>query len=71
MSPALEHVLGYRADALVGKSPLDFLHPDDRPMCRAHFDTVVADSTREHAIEVRGRHADGRWTDNLLALPRY
>jgi diguanylate cyclase (GGDEF)-like protein/PAS domain S-box-containing protein len=75
VSPALEHVLGYRPDQLVGRNLLGFVHPDDRPMCHAHFDTVVADPTREHSIELRARHADGRWrwfelrTTNLLYEP--
>jgi diguanylate cyclase (GGDEF)-like protein/PAS domain S-box-containing protein len=75
VSPALEHVLGYRPNEIVGKDFLDVVHPEDHPMCRAHFDAVLGDTTREHAIEVRGRHADGRWrwfelrTRNLLAEP--
>jgi diguanylate cyclase (GGDEF)-like protein/PAS domain S-box-containing protein len=75
VSPAMEHVVGYRPTDLVGKSLLNLVHPEDRPMCSAHFETVVADPSREHAIEVRGRHADGRgrWfellTTNLLHEP--
>jgi diguanylate cyclase (GGDEF)-like protein/PAS domain S-box-containing protein len=75
VSPALEHVLGYRSDELVGGNLLTLVHPDDGPMCNAHFETVVGDPTREYAIEVRARHADGRWrwfelrTTNLLYEP--
>jgi diguanylate cyclase (GGDEF)-like protein/PAS domain S-box-containing protein len=75
VSPALEHVLGYGPDDLVGRNLLSLVHAEDRPMCHAHFDTVVADPSREHAIEVRGHHADRRWrwfelrTINLLHEP--
>jgi diguanylate cyclase (GGDEF)-like protein/PAS domain S-box-containing protein len=75
VSPALEHVLGYRPADLVGQSLLDLVHPEDRPMCTAHFESVIGDPTREHKIEVRGRHADGHWrwfemlTTNLLHEP--
>ncbi len=75
VSPALEHVLGYRADDIVGSNLLTLVHPDDRAMLHTHFDTVVADPTREYSIELRGRHADGRWrwfelrTTNLLYEP--
>ncbi len=75
VSPALEHVLGYRPEDLIGRTLMTLVHPDDRPMCHAHFDTVVGDPTQEHSIEVRGRHADGRWrwfelrTTNLLYEP--
>ncbi len=75
VSPAMEHVLGYRPDELVGQNLLGLVHPEDRPMCTAHFRTVVGDPTQEHTIELRGRHADGRWrwfelrTTNLLYEP--
>jgi diguanylate cyclase (GGDEF)-like protein/PAS domain S-box-containing protein len=75
VSPAIEHVLGYRPDDLVGGNLLALVHRDDRAMCAAHFETVVADPTREYSIELRGRHADGRWrwfelrTTNLLYEP--
>ena len=75
VSPALEHVLGYKAEELVGENLLELVHPEDRPICAAHFDTVLKTPTRELAIEVRGRHADGRWrwfelrTMNLLHEP--
>ncbi len=75
ISPATEHVLGHKPADLLGGSLLSFVHPEDRPMCQAHFDTVGADPTREHTIELRGRHADGRWrwfelrTTNLLYEP--
>ena len=75
VSPALEHVLGFRPDDLMGRDLLELVHPEDRPMSARHFATVVGDPTREHAIEVRGQHLDGRWrwfelrTTNLLHEP--
>ncbi len=75
VSPAIEHVLGYRVDDLLTGNLLSLIHPEDRPICQSHFDTVVGDPTQEHAVEVRGRHVDGRWrwfelrTRNLLHEP--
>ena len=75
VSPAIEHVLGYRPGDLVGRGLLNLVHPEDRPMCAAHFETVISDPSREHKIEIRARHADGRWrwfeilTTNLLHEP--
>ncbi len=75
VSPAIEHVLGYRVDDLLTGTLITLVHPEDRPICQAHFETVLGDPTQEHAVEVRGRHVDGRWrwfelrTRNLLHEP--
>ncbi len=75
VSPAFEHVLGYGPDDLLDSDLLTLVHHDDRALCAAHFETVVADPTREYSLELRCRHADGRWrwfelrTTNLLYEP--
>jgi PAS domain S-box-containing protein len=55
-SPSHEPVLGYAPDALVGTSPLDLVHPDDRPIAA---EALGADGGL--SAPVRMRHRDGRW----------
>jgi diguanylate cyclase (GGDEF)-like protein/PAS domain S-box-containing protein len=61
VSPAVSHVLGYDETAF-GASPLaSNVHPDDRSLWDAHFEEVLEYPSREHTLELRLRHADGRW----------
>ncbi len=59
-SPAYERLLGYTAEELHESSPLEQIHPEDRPL--------VASATQEarcegvgRRIEYRMRHKDGSW----------
>jgi len=59
-SPAYRKVLGYSQDELIGTSPLEQIHPDDR-------DRVVGAAEKAHLtgrgerLEYRMRHKDGSW----------
>jgi PAS domain S-box-containing protein len=62
VSPATERILGYTAAEVVGRSPLDFVHPDDA----AYLEERMASRFRgggepEALTEVRFRHRDGSW----------
>jgi len=60
-SPSLGAVLGLEAGEMVGRNPIERIHPDDRERVLAAFrDTVQApqDSPR---VQYRSRHADGSW----------
>jgi len=61
ISPSIENALGYSPDFMLGKSVLDFVHPDDRDrVFQVH--TGVAEGARESdASECRFKHADGSW----------
>ena len=62
-SPAIEHVLGYEQDDLVGERAYEIVHPEDRDRIRAGFQALV-DATEEarESFECRIRRADGSWT---------
>lgn len=75
ISPSAEQLLGYTADELVGRSPLDLVHPDDIPKLRQAIDACVAGAKEVLVFELRFRHRDGTWRDfeaigtNLLHEP--
>jgi PAS domain S-box-containing protein len=71
-SPSHERLLGYPPESLVGRTPFDFVHPEDLSVVSQAFDSSVRG--RETAtIEFRCRRADGSWgvfegkARNLLA----
>jgi PAS domain S-box-containing protein len=61
VSPSVERVLGYLAEELLGRSPLELVHPEDELRVQQLF----ADTARPVAImeplRVRLRHRDGSW----------
>jgi len=60
-SPSHERVLGYAPVELVGTSPVDLLHPDDRDAVAALFAEQLLVTGEATPIEHRLRHRDGRW----------
>ena len=61
VSPAVRRVLGRRASDLVGRAPVELVHPDDRaglPELPAAF-LGAGDADLRHTA--RMGHADGRW----------
>ena len=61
VSPAVERVLGYEPDDLVGRDAFALIHPQDTRSTRAAFEDLVADRTGESTVEVRVRDATGDW----------
>lgn len=60
-SPAVERVLGYRPEALLGQSIFAMVHPEDQPVLQellAH-DAGLPRSSRRR--EIRFRHQNGSW----------
>jgi PAS domain S-box-containing protein len=60
-SPSVERLLGYRPEELMGRSALEFVHPDDRTRVAdgiAHGSRIPGHVT---ALEFRFRHKDGSW----------
>ncbi len=60
-SPAIEWMLGYSPEELVGEDAFDYVHPDDLQRVKAAFDEVVKDPERQPSAEYRFRHKDGSW----------
>ncbi len=74
-SPAIERVLGYTPEEVIGTSILALLHPDDVAPARAALaHAPLSDGAPVH-IEARCRHRDGSWRaldtvgTNQLAVP--
>lgn len=61
-SPAVERMLGYGRDELVGRAGFEMIHPDDRPALERELIEHLQDPLRtQRASEYRSRHADGSW----------
>lgn len=69
LSPAVERVLGYRVDELIGKPFIDFVHPDDRNITQEEAEKIQAGKT---SLNFRNRYIrkDGAVVD-LLWFARY
>ena len=60
-SPAVERVLGYKADDRVGLSVFGSLHPDDQAFAEQLLADVIRSTGTMVAGEFRIQHADGSW----------
>src|SRR5262249_9440121 len=60
-SPAVTPMLGYRAEDLVGKSVVSFIHVEDLPTIRTSFSQIMHNPGASIAVEFRLRHFDGSW----------
>ncbi|GIE36542.1 hypothetical protein Ait01nite_095870 [Actinoplanes italicus] len=60
-SPAVERVLGFPVDGVLGRGALDILHRDDRERLAAELETLYATPGTEMTMQGRYRHADGSW----------
>jgi len=74
-SPAVERLLGYKAEDFIGKTPSEFVHPDDLPVIRRAFTRAVRKPGITLQVEFRLRRQDGSWRvveaigNNLLDDP--
>ena len=60
-SPAVERVLGYSSDELLGKNAFDHVHPDDLQRVEMAFVEGLKDPRRRPSVEFRFRHKEGSW----------
>ena len=76
VNPVVERVLGYRADELVGKNALDYMHPDDEGRVSWTLVERQNNSGINPPLEFRVRYADRSWrhvemmSNNLLHDPK-
>ena len=61
VSGALEAVLGYQPEDVVGRSVAEFIHPADFPEVKARFADALGNPGLAAPTEFRIRHADGSW----------
>nr|WP_256418386.1 PAS domain-containing protein [Halorubrum laminariae] len=60
-SPSIEEVLGYEQGSTVGRSPLGYVHPDDRERVTERFYHALTEPDATPTLEYRYRTADGDW----------
>ena len=60
-SPSVEEVLGYEQGSTVGRSPLGYVHPDDRERVTERFYRALNEPDATPTLEYRYRTADGDW----------
>ncbi len=74
-TPSVERILGYQPGYLIGKSPLDLIHPDDIEKVAGDLKEVYQATNPGTPTEFRFRRADGIWIyleaigKNLLDFP--
>ncbi len=61
MSPNCEHLLGFRADDLVGTAGYANIHPDDLDSLVAALGAQIAGALEPRPVEYRQRCRDGSW----------
>ncbi len=64
-SPAVMPMLGYRPEELVGKSGLEFIHPDDRKVAGTNLYGLVTnpDKTTTHSYRIRTKSGSFKWVE--------
>jgi diguanylate cyclase (GGDEF)-like protein/PAS domain S-box-containing protein len=60
-SPAIERMLGYSSEELLGKNAFDYVHPDDLQRVKMVYDEGLKDPELHPSVEYRFRHKDGSW----------
>jgi PAS domain S-box-containing protein len=62
VSPAVERILGYAPESMVGRNVFEYVHPDDRERISERFGTLVRKTEpTTDTFEYRFEHADGSW----------
>ena len=60
-NPAAERLFGRRVEPLLGSSPFDFVHPDDRDRVVEMFASSVHHPGETERVELRVQHQNGQW----------
>jgi PAS domain S-box-containing protein len=58
-SPAIDQLLGVKYDERIGKSPFEFIHPDDRQVVNEHLLQLIENPDASMRMEVRILLRDG------------
>lgn len=61
VSPAIERVLGYDSEEVIGDNSFEFVHPNDEEAAATTMTQVVEHPDTESSVEFRARHKDGSW----------
>jgi PAS domain S-box-containing protein len=60
-NPAVERILGYTSEEMLGRRMLDYVHPDDRGDVVKAFGSFVTSQSGWSGIVARVRHKNGQW----------
>jgi PAS domain S-box-containing protein/putative nucleotidyltransferase with HDIG domain len=60
-NPAVENILGYTLDELIGKSSLKLMHDEDRETIQAKLPQWIKEKRGWANLVLKWRHKDGRW----------
>jgi PAS domain S-box-containing protein len=60
-TPSMERILGYKTADIIGKNPLEFIHPQDFQMTAKALELVIKKLNPGIPTEFRFKHADGSW----------
>jgi len=60
-SPAIQRILGYQPEELIGKNTFEFVHPQDIPLVKNDLQQVIENPTLALSTEFQFRHQDGSW----------
>ena len=63
VSPSYTSVVGWDAAQMVGRSVLEFLHPDDQAAAGAALARLLAGEDIDDVVVVRKRHRDGHYVE--------
>ena len=60
-SAAIQRMLGYSQEELLGKNAFDYVHPDDLQRVKIAYDEGLKNPESQPSSEYRFRHKDGSW----------
>ncbi len=60
-SPAVDKILGHRAEEVIGKNGFEFVHPDDMEKMTDIMSHMLRKSRASASTELRAQHKDGSW----------
>ena len=60
-SPSVERVLGFRPEEMVGRSSLEFVHPDDHQIIHENLGKVIQNPGTVKSVEFRLKNRDDQW----------
>ncbi|MDX9761326.1 MAG: PAS domain S-box protein [Desulfomonilia bacterium] len=74
-TPSVERILQYSPGYLIGRSPMDFIHPDDIPLVETGLGEIYRMEGDEQPLEFRVKRSDNAWVyleaigTNLIHYP--
>ncbi|BDI31156.1 hypothetical protein CCAX7_32070 [Capsulimonas corticalis] len=68
VSPAVETVLGYSPEAIVGTNSFTRIHPDDHARARTLLERTLRTPGVHFPVELRLKHGDGTWRPMEITL---